>query len=141
MRCQGAPSALPCVAGAHRKNQGAQSLGGQNLFPKNDLGGIVGKKNGHLESAARQTLPQCRAATSWLRSNTSGESGASEAAGAMHAHYPLYEYPSAVKTNSHESKGDSPVTFPVEQWNCLLKLARVATLRPSGHRRLCTKKV
>src|SRR5579862_1872155 len=50
----------------------------------------MSEKSMRIEWAARQTLPQRGAATSWLCESASGESGAPEGSSAMHADYPLY---------------------------------------------------
>ena len=57
----------------------------------------MSKKNMRLGFTTRQSLRQCRTATSRLRLSASGESGAPEAVCAILVHYPLYSYPFAVK--------------------------------------------
>src|SRR5258708_37413252 len=57
----------------------------------------MSEKTMRLESTLRQKPGQWTAATSWLRGSGSAEPRVSEASCVMHVHYPLHEYPSAVK--------------------------------------------
>ena len=53
-----------------------------------------------IESTLRQKAPRWTAATSWLRGSGSAEPRVSAASCVMRAHYPLYEYPFAVKISA-----------------------------------------
>ena len=48
----------------------------------------------------RQKPPRSTAATSWLRERRSALPRVSAASCVMHAHYPLYDYPFAVKVSA-----------------------------------------